>query len=259
MRWRLYDELIAGIPAGKPVDERVMGSSWVAVSSGGSVGVCMRQDGETRPTHSGNAHSSASLREMAHLARSWNMHEACFGIAAMNAWYNDPARLGGPDDGLPQDPFVRYEDRLVGKKVAFIGHFAVTERLSALGCDLVVIERNPRKEDFPDPAAEYLLPGRDFVFITGSALANKTLPRLLELCMGAFVVLVGPSVPLAPALFAYGISALSGQVFPDADSCLSIVCGARHHRLVRAGIKIHLEAPITLPLCGENAEKCISL
>ena len=77
-------------------------------------------------------------------------------------------------------------------RIATIGHFGDIEKY-AEGRDLIVLERSPSGNDLPDPAAEYLLADRELVFITGSALTNKTLPRLLELCSGARVILVGPS------------------------------------------------------------------
>ncbi|MEN6473015.1 MAG: DUF364 domain-containing protein, partial [Syntrophaceae bacterium] len=69
--------------------------------------------------------------------------------------------------------------------------------------------------DLPDPAAEYILPLQDAVFITATTLINKTLPRLIELSRESFVVLVGPSTPLTPVLFDYGVKALAGTVVVD--------------------------------------------
>ena len=51
--------------------------------------------------------------------------------------------------------------------------------------------------------------------ITGSALVNKTLPHLLELCEKATVILTGPSVPLCPALLDLGIDRIAGMAITD--------------------------------------------
>lgn len=75
-------------------------------------------------------------------------------------------------------------------------------------CDLVVLERRPLPGDYPDPASEYLLSDWEYVFITGTTIINKTLPRLLELCRGSKIILTGPSTPLTPALFRHGIDVL---------------------------------------------------
>ena len=81
-------------------------------------------------------------------------------------------------------------EEMEGKKVAVIGHFPGME-VGRRACGLTVLERNPQEGDLPDFAAEYVLPEQDYVFITGTALTNKTMPRLLELSEHATVGLVG--------------------------------------------------------------------
>ncbi len=59
-------------------------------------------------------------------------------------------------------------------------------------------------------AAEDILPRADVVGLTGTSLINHTFPRLMELCRGKFVVMVGPTSPLSPVLFDYGVDVISG-------------------------------------------------
>ena len=87
--------------------------------------------------------------------------------------------------------------RLGRRRRSFPAPRAAARALPASRC----FERRPLGGDLPDQAGEYLLGRQDCVCITGSAVANKTLPRLLELSRSAYVVLVGPSVPLAPLWF----------------------------------------------------------
>ncbi|MDK8677085.1 Rossmann-like domain-containing protein [Corynebacterium tuberculostearicum] len=76
-----------------------------------------------------------------------------------------------------------------------------------------MLERSLNEGDYPDSAAEYILPECDYVFITGSAFVNKTAPRLLELSRESFNVVLGPSTPLAPVLLEhYGVSQVTGMV-----------------------------------------------
>ena len=85
-------------------------------------------------------------------------------------------------------------------------------------CELTVLERNPRgRLDTPDPACEYVLPSQDFVFSTGVAIINKTLPRILDLSKNATVVMVGPSVIPSAFLFKWGVDVLAGRVVLDAE------------------------------------------
>jgi hypothetical protein len=77
------------------------------------------------------------------------------------------------------------------------------------------------------------------VGITGTALINHTLEPLLELCRGAFVTLIGPTTPLTPLLFNYGIDAISGSLVVDEASVLQHVSqGCTFQQLHKAGVKL---------------------
>ena len=54
------------------------------------------------------------------------------------------------------------------------------------------------------------------------------MPRLLELSRHAYVALVGPSVPLSPLWFDYGVDVLAGSVVTDADSVRVAVAEGGH-------------------------------
>ena len=79
--------------------------------------------------------------------------------------------------------FAHFRPRLAGQRVVVIGHYPGLERLwqdQPYQC----LERQQQEGDLPDCAAEYLLPEADWVFVSASSIANKTLPRLLELSRG---------------------------------------------------------------------------
>lgn len=105
--------------------------------------------------------------------------------------------------------------RRCGKVVSVIGHFPFAPASLHRASELRVLERCTEPGDYPDPACEYLLPDSDFVFISGSAFVNKTMPRLLQLAADATTVIVGPSTPLAPPLFDRGVDVLSGFIATD--------------------------------------------
>ena len=123
-----------------------------------------------------------------------------------------------------EDAFLCYRDLVRGKKVASVGHFAYLENRYADLCTLSILEREQQKGDYPDTAAEYLLEEQDYVFITGASLINKTLPRLLELCGTARVILCGPSTVMSGELFAWGVDDLAGFMVEDADACREFIC-----------------------------------
>ncbi len=162
------------------------------------------------------------VRKLAQFVKSWNPFEASLGLAAINSALNTPEQVeqlcGKPLKSQKQvSAFLYYADVVRNNRVAVVGHFPDLDVLSDI-CELTILERNPGEEDLPDPACEYVLPEQDFVFITATALINKTFPRLLELSRNASVFLVGPSTPFAPLLFSHGIDTLAGTVAIDPES-----------------------------------------
>ncbi len=222
--WRIYDELIEAIPAGVTVTSGSVGLRWCRVtSSEGGLGIAYSLTEQSRPAqYDAPSFVGAPLRDVAQLAKSWNFAEAGLGLAAINAWWCSPSRTGANGFArCAEDPwptlFDPWADAVDGKVVSVIGHFPFAPASLARAAELRTLERCTRPGDYPDPACEYLLPESDFVFISGSALVNTTMPRLLELAVDATTVVVGPSTPLAPLLFAHGVDVLSGFVATDPE------------------------------------------
>lgn len=217
--WKLYDELIDAIPRDVTVTAGAAGLRWCrVVSSEGGMGIAYALPEQSRPlAYQGASLVGAPLRSVATLAKSWNFAEAGIGMAAINAWWATPRRVAAngftrsPADGWMQ-VFDPYADAVAGKVVSIIGHFSFAPRALAQAAELRMLERDTQPGDYPDPACEYLLPGSDFVFVSGSAFVNKTMPRLLQLAQKATTVLVGPSTPLSPILFDHGVDAIAGFV-----------------------------------------------
>jgi len=66
-----------------------------------------------------------------------------------------------------------------GKMIAIVGHFPFVPKRREIAKELWVIEKNPRKGDFTESEAEYLIPQADVVGIT--AITNHTWDHMLEL------------------------------------------------------------------------------
>lgn len=219
--WQLYDDLINEIPENLTVRECMLGVSWTLVKSEKGLGVAKTIKGGKKGTGLRNV-VGMSLKELAKYAKSWNMLEASMGQAAINAAFNTQSEilnLSGQtieqfDDPEKNNVFKLLEPEFSGKKVAIIGHFPGIEQLHNI-CELSILEREPQADDYPDSACEYILPEQDFVFITGTAFTNKTMPRLLELSNRAKITLVGPSVPISKVLFKYGVELIGGFVVTD--------------------------------------------
>jgi uncharacterized protein (DUF4213/DUF364 family) len=148
-------------------------------------------------------------------------------MAAIGAWYNSPEheRVARALERGDKNAFDDWRERARGKKAAIIGHFPHLEKTLGRVCEFSIIEKRPIGEDYPDSACEFLLPEMDLVFATGVTLINKTLPRLLELSVKSGVILVGPTVPLSPALLKFNVRDLQGFVVTDVDKCRAILSG----------------------------------
>lgn len=223
----IYSELVTPIELGHPITSCVAGLVWTLVETGGQAGLALTlQDGVYESQLPGRIHG-AETRWLAERITSWNMFDASLALGAVNAWFNrreEVERLiGRPVVGERGTAlFERLASRFAGGSVAVVGHFPHLEPLSDL-CTLTILERQPMGGDLPDQACEYLLPRQDCVCITGSTVSNKTLPRLLELSRDAYVVLVGPSVPITSMWFDYGVDLLAGTVVLDPVVALGAV------------------------------------
>lgn len=214
----LYDALLAGVDSAAPVVSAAMGEQWCLAATAEELGIAMHTPGASIPPLYPQGLSGLPLAQAAQTLRGWNLEEASFGMAAVNAFYNTPARLGAL--GAAQGANGHYADGLdfTGLTVGIVGHMRGPAGLREKARAVYVLEREPRPGDYPDSACELLLPRCDLVIITGSSLINKTLPRLLALCQNAYTILTGPSVPLCPALLDFGIDRLSGLVVTEREA-----------------------------------------
>jgi hypothetical protein len=114
-----------------------------------------------------------------------------------------------------------------GKNIAIVGRFPWIPKLRAIARMFWVIEQSPQQGELPAEAAEEVLPQADVVGITGTSFLNHTVDRLLELSKNSFVVIVGPTTPLSPVLFDYGVDILAGAKVVEPDKTIhSISQGA---------------------------------
>ncbi len=246
--WKLYDELIEKIPEQLTVERFVIGKYRTAVYAAGYVGLASTVHNYDGNMVQAEKHVGKNLRQMASLIKSWDFTEASLGLAALNSYYNRLETLEAHVNSellirTDADAFDYYENIVEGKKVAVIGHFLSLDSKMKKAASLAVIEREPKEGDFPDTAAEYLLPDRDFVFITAMTLQNKTLPLLLELSKNARIILMGPSLVMSESLFKYGVETLSGFCVTNPVEAFASVEKGANKEFYKWGEKIIFKAP----------------
>ena len=217
---KVLDDLIASLDKDSIVREVYACALWI--------GVMTRHWGlassfhEEHPHH-GRVRDVGKLRgkpalELAEYAKSDHLLEASIGIATINSLIDiDETRC------LAENAFDILAQKGRGKNIAVVGHFPWTPTLKDIAKKLWVIEQRPRGEDLPAEAAEDILPQADVVGLTGTSLINHTFPRLMKLCQGKFVVLVGPTSPLSPVLFDYGVDVISGIKVVEPERMLACI------------------------------------
>jgi len=210
--WELYDSLLEQIPSHLKVESAFVGNYWTIVTAdNGNMGVAMTTNMTTIVPRS-PGYVGHSLRDVGSLVRSWNLVEAGIGMAAINAWYNSDTRMDALAALQDDDRYCTFDIPVDGKKIVKVGHIRHRHGVFDLADSVVTLERSPIDGEYPDSACEYLIPECDIVLITGSAFINKTMPRLLQLAKDKTVIITGPSTPMAPQLFPFGVSRLAGMV-----------------------------------------------
>lgn len=214
--FQLYDTLIAGV-SDAVVTNALAGECWTAVQTADSFGMAMTTPVDTAPRMVSGKYTGMSLRQLAEASKSWNLTEAGFGMAAINAHYNTPEKLEALHAYEPFENYCTDGLALHGKHLGVVGHLNMPASVYAQAASVRILERSPRPGDYPDSACDWLLPQCDIVILTASTLVNKTLPHLLDLCRNAYTILAGPSCPMCPELLKLGLHRIAGLIITDAE------------------------------------------
>lgn len=121
-----------------------------------------------------------------------------------------------------------------GKRVAMVGHFPFIPHIQHRVGKLDVLELRPKEGDLSASEAPYIIPKAEIVAITSMAFVNGTMDGLLSLCSpDAYVIMLGPSTPLSPLLFAHGIDMLCGSIVERIDPVLEGIISGKGFRTIK--------------------------
>jgi uncharacterized protein len=240
---QILEQILQSLPSGMVKDVRI-GLHWTAV--------LVETAGEQRcglasTLHGGHDHrnipdvpkagelENTSASELAQQATSSEPVMSSLGLAAINALL--PRQPGLWSEENASAIIARFGE---GKRVVMVGRFPFTAELISRVGELIVLEQNPGPDDLPAEAAPEVLPGAAVAAITGMTISNHTLEGLLRLCdPQAKVILLGPSTPLSPIFFEYGVDVISGAVVMEMEPVLRTVSqGGNFHQLHRAGVRL---------------------
>ena len=233
---KLLEEIISTLDANQPAEEVLIGPFDTAVRSlrwGLSSTFRDPCSGKTPAwvRGAGNLTGRPAI-ELARYALSDRLLEASLGMAAVNSLL---------DPGIFRLEEVNAADLIAergrGRKVVVVGDFPFLKKLAGVVGELKLVHREPWEGEAGLEEAAGVLPAAEVAAITASSFINGTTERLLGLCPRAYTLVLGPTAPLSPVLFDYGVDAVSGALVEDPDSALPCIREGSSFRQIR-GLKL---------------------
>jgi len=241
MHGRIIKELLSSVKNEIPAIDKiyvkrvVMGLGYTAVElSTGHIGVCYTFGREITPDccqiwkRAGTLAGSLAM-EIAELSRSWDLSESVVGVAALNALSQLAIEKNRERYVIAEGDFIDHIEIRKDDTVVLVGNIhPFVPKIKEKTEKLFILEKNPRlrgPDVLPDVAAEEVLPRADIVIITGTALANGTIDRLLELSKDAREKgLAGPTASVFPdPLFKHGVTLIGGIKITDSEKIMQII------------------------------------
>ena len=175
--------------------------------------------------------------ELAQLALEGRPVERGIGVAAINALLPIPSQ----DQLSDMNAAEVLIQRAPGKKVIVVGHFPFLPQLKEVAGELYILELDPAPGEYPSSMAPEIVPQADIAAITGSAIVNGTLDHLLSLCQPeTYVLILGPSTPLHPVVFDWGVDAIASSIVVDPKTCMEYTSQGSTFRQLRGVRKVVL-------------------
>jgi uncharacterized protein (DUF4213/DUF364 family) len=225
---RILEELIDSLP-GKdtPVRRVCSGAFWTAVTTRFTgMASTYRELDLQHSDHPCMVKEAGALigkkaGELAEYARSDETVSASIGMATVNSLIEvDESKC------IERGAFDVLAEKGRGRNIGVVGHYPFIPKLRELAQNVWVIEKHLRPGDHPESDAARILPQCEVVCLTGTSFINHTIEQLLALCKGSFVVLTGPTSPLAPVLFEFGIDVICGTRVTDTKEVIRFISQA---------------------------------
>lgn len=232
---RILDDLISSLSEDSIVREVYTFVFWTAViSKNCGLASTFREE---HSHHDGVVKEAGNLRgksalKLAEYAKSDNLLEASIGMATINSLIDvDESKC------IVQNALDILTEKGKDRNIAVVGHFPWVSNLGKVARNLWVLEQKPQAGDLPAEEAERVLPQADVIAITGTSFINHTIEKLLDWSKGKFIVLVGPTSPMSPVLFDWGIDIISGVKVVDIRETIRSISEGAIFRQVK-GVKL---------------------
>ena len=182
------------------VDAVVLGEKFVGIVAEGHMGLSSLLGAQPREDEEKLAREleGAPLSRAAALVESSSPFSLALGLAALNAG-TTPATEEIGDSDLPADELIARLGK--NKNVGLVGDFPFTQSLSQRVGQLHLFELNPVPGALPRDQWEKVLPQLDVLALTATTLLSRHMAWYLTRAVKAEVIILGPTTPMAPALF----------------------------------------------------------
>jgi uncharacterized protein (DUF4213/DUF364 family) len=179
---------------------------------------------------------------LAELAKSWNPTERVVGLVTIGALSQIILKRSSQGFAMMEGNILDELGIKPTDTVAMVGNIRpFVEPVRRKASNLLIFERGDRFDEgvLPDTACEKLLPEANFVIITGSAIANGTIKRLLQLSQIAREVgTVGPSASIVlDPLFKHEADIVGAVIVTDADKALRMIAEGEGTPQLRAAVR----------------------
>ena len=218
-----------------PVERLALGGRFVALRAGDRLGLASTLG--AAPTADDQA-ELAKIEGMA-LGRAARLllHDSPFlaslGLAALNAGFAAPPAASP----LPAADLLKDLGR--DRRVVVAGDFPFIPELREVAGSLAVLELRPGQGFAPSDDWARILGECELAAITGTSLLTRALAGMLAHAPQATTVLLGPSTPWAPVLFARGVDVLAGSVVIDPDAVMeSVAQDLPFYEIKKRGVKL---------------------
>lgn len=154
-----------------------------------------------------------TLKELAEYALSDNLLEASIGMAAINCGLSQTI---GVNRNVNAKKIILEKGK--NKVLGIIGHFPFLDGQKDHFKACYIFEKSPHEGDLKESDIPEYLPKVDVAAITGTSITNHTFDGIREnLPANSYNIILGPSTPLSPILFEYGMDMVSGTRVEDYD------------------------------------------
>ncbi len=178
---------------------------------------------------------SMPLANLLEKLKSDRLLEASLGMAAFNSI------LEPPETCASEDAYDEIIKKSAGKNVAVIGHFPFVKRLREQTKYCWVFERRLQDGDLPSEQMPQFLPQADVLVLTAQIIPNNCFHKIIAMAPQAFKIMLGPSTPLSPVLFDFGIDVLGGVRVTDPEQVQRYIAQGAHFKQLRGIEKITMK------------------